>query len=122
MIFNLVANIPALIGHYDGVVAINVKQIGAGNLRLGTDRESLLQGTSLAPGQVVDGITQAAADGVKTWFWSGDLYLISDVTGPCMVLAPAYAQYVDRLRGNTGIPSDRPIISEEEGNLSTYSG
>lgn len=121
MIFNLVANIPQLVGHYDGVVAINVKQVSAGNLRLGTDRESLLQGTSLAPGQIVDGITQAAADGVKTWFWSGDLWLISDVTGPAMVLAPAYQTYVNRLSGAPRIPSEIPIQSEEDGNLSTYS-
>lgn len=122
MILPLQANTPVLAGHYDGVVTINVKQYGAGNLRMGTDRESLLQniGANAAPGSILDGITQAAADGVKFYFWSGDLWLITDVAGPVMLLAPAYASFVDRLKAMRNIPADFTLPSESEGNLSTY--
>lgn len=121
MIIPLSVNLPVNVGYYKGVVAINVKQYGAGNLRLGTDRESLLQnvGANAAPGAIVDGIPQAAADGVKTYFWSGDLWLISDVAGSVMLLAPAYASFLDRLK-TTNQPANFTLPSEVEGNLSTY--
>lgn len=121
MILNLQTNIPALVGHYDGVVTIYVKVYGAGNLRIGNDRESLLQGTNLAPGQIVDGIPQAAAGGIQQYFWSGDLWMIIDAAGPVMVQAPAYTSYVNRIRGKSAPPSDFNLPSEIEGNLSTYS-
>ena len=119
MILQLQQNIPLLIGHYDGVITIYVRQYGAGNLRLGTDRESLLNGVNLAPGQIVDGIPQAAAAGIQQYFWSGDLWLISDAAGPVMLIAPAYTAYINRIR-TTGLPSDFNLPSETEGNLSTY--
>jgi hypothetical protein len=121
MIITLAANTPMGVGHYDGVVAINIKQYGAGNLRLSTDRESLLQniGGNAAPGAILDGITQATADGFKTWFWSGDLWLISDVSGPVCLLAPAYTAYLDKLKSSAQ-PADFILPSEAEGNLATY--
>lgn len=121
MILQLAANQPmGPIIHVDGVVTIYVRQYGAGNLRLGMNREDLVQGISLAPGGIVDGIPQAAADQIKQYFWSGDLWLISDVSGPVMVLAPAYQAYVNRLKRQGALPSDFVLPSEGEGNLSTY--
>lgn len=121
MIIPLAANLPVNVGSYNGVVTINVRQFGAGNLRLGTDRESLLQniGANAAPGAILDGIPQAAADGVKQYFWSGDLWLISDVAGPVMLLAPAQNFFLDRSVG-VRKPADVVQPSEIEGNLSTY--
>jgi hypothetical protein len=122
MIFNLQANVPMLIGHYDGVVSVYVRQYGAGNLRLGSNFDALLNTSPInqAPGQVVDGIPQAAADGVKQYFWSGDLFVISDVAGPVMIIAPAYQFLVDRNQGTRQPPADI-TIELEGGNLSTYS-
>ena len=120
MIEQLQANVPMLIGSFDGVVTVYVRQYGAGNLRLGVNKEDLLQGVALAPGQVVDGIPQAAADGVKQYFWSGDLWLISDAAGPVMVLAPAQAFYIDRSNGTQTKPADVSLPSETIGDLSTY--
>jgi len=119
MILQLAAGIPMLVAHFDGVVTIYVRQYGAGNLRLTNDRESALNGVNLAPGQIVDGIPQAAAAGVQQYFWSGDLWLITDVTGPVMIQAPAYTAYIDRLKQRQR-PSDFDLESETEGNLSTY--
>lgn len=121
MIFNLQANVPQLIGSYNGVVSIYVKQYGPGNLRLSTDRESLVTGAgvSLAPGQIVDGIAQATANGWLQYFWSGDLWVISDQAGPAVIIAPAYQAYVSRI-GAKSLPADFEIPSEEDGNLSTY--
>ena len=121
MILTLPANQPmGPIAHFNGVVTIYVRQYGAGNLRLGMNREDLIQGINLAPGAIVDGIPQAAADGIKSYFWSGDLWLISDVAGAVMVLAPAYQQYVNRLPAGNALPSDLALPSEADGNLSTY--
>lgn len=120
MIFQLQANVPMLIAHYDGAVTVYVRQYGAGNLRLGNTREDLLYGTNLAPGQVVDGVPQAAADGKQQYFWSGDLWVISDVAGPVMIEAPAYTTYVDRSTGRRTLPSDVTIESEFVDDLSTY--
>lgn len=120
MILTLAANIPmGPIINVDGVVTIYVRQYGAGNLRLGMNREDLIQGVNLAPGAVVDGIPQAAVDGIKQYFWSGDLWLISDVAGAVMVLAPAYSAYINRVQSKSQ-PSDFTLPSEIEGNLSTY--
>lgn len=120
MIFNLQANVPLLIGSYNGVVSIYVKQYGPGNLRLGSDRESLVTGAGTnAPGQIVDGITQATAQGFQQYFWSGDLWVISDQNGPASILAPAYQAYVSRI-GAKSLPADFSMPSEEDGNLSTY--
>lgn len=120
MIFNLQANVPLLIGSYNGVVSIYVKQYGPGNLRLSSDRESLVTGAGTnAPGQIVDGIPQATAQGVVQYFWSGDLWVISDQNGPAMIQAPAYQAYVARIGGKS-LPSDFQMPSEEDGNLSTY--
>ncbi|SRR6266481_2022029 len=120
MILQLAQNIPmGPIIHIDGVVTIYVRQYGAGNLRLGMNREDLIQGVNLAPGQVVDGIPQAAAQGIQQYFWSGDLWLISDAAGAVMVLAPAYSAYINRLKGG-GLPADFTLPSEAIGNLSTY--
>jgi len=121
MILTLAANIPmGPIIHVDGVVTIYVRQYGAGNLRLGMNREDLIQGVNLAPGQIVDGIPQAAAAGIQQYFWSGDLWLISDVAGAVMLLVPAYSAYINRLKGSTGTPADFTQPSEVVGNLSTY--
>lgn len=122
MIFSLQANVPMVIGHYDGVVSIYIRQYGAGNLRLSTDDKSLLNTSPInqAPGQVADGIPQAAADAVKQYFWSGDLWLISDVAGAVMVIAPAYQLFLDRTQGTRRNPADVEI-ELEGGNLSTYS-
>lgn len=120
MILQLQQNVPMLVGHYDGVVTIYVKQYGAGNLRLGNDRESLLNGVNLAPGQIVDGIPQVTAAGIQQYFWSGDLWLITDAAGPVMVQAPAYTSYINRIRGRSAPPSDFTLPSEIKGNLSTY--
>lgn len=120
MILTLPANVPmGPIINVDGVVTIYVRQYGAGNLRLGMTREDLIQGISPAPGAVVDGIPQAAADGIKQYFWSGDLWLISDVTGAVMVLAPSFTAYINRVR-NKALPADFVLPSELEGDLSTY--
>jgi hypothetical protein len=120
MILTLAANQPmGPIINVDGVVTIYVRQYGAGNLRLGMNREDLIQGINLAPGAVVDGIPQAAADGVKQYFWSGDLWLISDVAGAVMVLAPSFSAYINRVRSKQ-LPADFVLPSEIEGNLSTY--
>jgi hypothetical protein len=120
MIPNLQANVPMLIASFDAVVTLYVRQYGAGNLRLGFNKEDLIQGVNLAPGQIVDGIPQAAADGVKQYFWSGDLWAITDVTGPAMFIAPGIGYYLDRSRGRRTQPSDVDIESEQRGNLSTY--
>ena len=119
MIIQLQANTPMLVGSYGGVVTVYIRQYGAGNLRYSTAKEDLLNGVNLAPGQIVDGIPQAAADGIQQRFWSGDLWIISDAAGPAMVIAPAYAAYVDRLK-STALPSGFQQESETEGDLSTY--
>jgi hypothetical protein len=120
MILTLQANVPmGPVIYFRGVVTIYVRQYGAGNLRLGMTREDLVQGINLAPGAIVDGIPQAAADGIKSYFWSGSLWLISDVAGSVMVLAPAYTAYIDRLKAGQQ-PSDYLSISEDQGDLSTY--
>ena len=120
MILNLQANIPSLIQSFDGVVTIYVRQYGAGNLRLGMNKEDLINTnpTVTPPGGIVDGIPQAAANGVQQYFWSGDLWLISDVSGQVMVLIPAMTTYINRKLG-TQKPADRSV-SQEGGNLSTY--
>lgn len=120
MITTLQAGIPTLVTSFDAVVTLYVRQYGAGNLRLGSDRESLLQGVNLAPGAIVDGIPQAAADGKQQYFWSGDLWLITDVTGPVMFIAPGVNFYIDRSHGRRTPPADVQIETEIEGNLSTY--
>lgn len=120
MIVQLQANVPQLIGSYNGVVSIYVKQYGPGNLRISSDRESLVTGAGTnAPGQIVDGISQATANAWVQYFWSGDLWVISDQSGPAVIIAPAYQAYVDRI-GAKSLPSDFQIPSEEDGNLSTY--
>lgn len=121
MIQQLQANQPQLILSVNGVVSIYVRQYGAGNLRMGMNREDLNNSNpvNLAPGGVVDGIPQAAADGVKQYFWSGDLWIISDQAGAVMILAPAYTLYLDRSNGVKTNPSDANV-SDEGGNLSTY--
>lgn len=120
MIAQIQANLPMFIQHYSGVVTIYIRQYGAGNLRLGMNREDLLNTNPLVtpPGGIVDGIPQAAADGVKQYFWSGDLWLITDVAGPVMIQAPAMQTYIDRKLGPQ-LPSDRSV-SQEGGNLSSY--
>lgn len=120
MIFNLQANIPQLIGSYNGVVSVYVKQYGPGNLRLSSDRESLVTGAGTnAPGQIVDGIAQATAQGFQQYFWSGDLWVISDQAGPAVIIAPAYQAYVSRIVAKS-LPADFELPSEETGNLATY--
>jgi hypothetical protein len=120
MILQLQANLPALITHFSGVVTIYVRQYGAGNLRLGMNKEDLINTnpTVTPPGGIVDGIPQAAANGVQQYFWSGDLWVITDVAGPVMILAPAMTTYLDRKTGPQN-PSDRSV-SQRGGNLSTY--
>lgn len=122
MIQQLQANQPQMVLSVDGVVSIYIRQYGAGNLRMGMNREDLNNSNpvNLAPGAVVDGIPQAAADGVKQYFWSGDLWLISDAAGPVMILAPAYTLYLDRSNGVKTNPSDANVALDEGGNLSTY--
>lgn len=100
MILQLQANTPKLVAHFDGVVTIYVRQYGAGNLRLGFNQEDLRNSANLAPGQLVDGIPQAAANGVQQYFWSGDLWIISDQNDPVMILAPAQGFYLDRSNGS----------------------
>lgn len=121
MIINLtIQNIPKLAGSYDGVKTIYVRQYGAGNLRLAATREELIAGVNLPPGGAVDGIPQAAAQGVVQYFWSGDLYLISDNPGDnVMVYCPAQAFSVDRSGGIQQSPSDISN-SASENDLSTY--
>jgi len=120
MILQLAANQPmGPVIYFRGVITIYVRQYGAGNLRLGMTREDLIQGINLAPGGIVDGIPQAAAQGIVQYFWSGSLWLISDTAGPVMVLAPAYTAYIDRLKAGQQ-PSDFLSPSEDEGDLSTY--
>lgn len=120
-ILQLQANLPTLVGHYDGVITIYVRQYGAGNLRLGMTREDLINTNPavLAPGQVVDGIPQAAADGIKQYFWSGDLWMISDVAGAVVLIAPAQTFYIDRSNGIKKIPADN-VNFNPEADLSTY--
>lgn len=122
MILQLQANQPQLVLSVDGVVSVYVRQYGAGNLRLGMNKEDLINTSPVnqAPGQVVDGIPQAAADAIKQYFWSGDLWLISDAPGPIMILAPAYSLYIDRSQGNTRINPSDASAPQEGGNLSTY--
>jgi hypothetical protein len=119
MILTLQVNQPMLVGTFDHVVTIYVRQYGAGNLRLGMIREDLQNQLGTAPGSVVDGIPQAAADGIKQYFWSGDLWLISDVAGPVMVLAPLQSFYIDRTLLTTK-PANNAAAYSEIGNLSTY--
>lgn len=120
MIVQLQANIPQIIGSYNGVVSIYIKQYGPGNLRISSDRESIVTGAGTnAPGQIVDGITQATAAGFQQYFWSGDLWVISDQNGPAVIIAPAYQAYVSRI-GAKSLPADFSLPSEEDGNLSTY--
>jgi hypothetical protein len=119
MILTLQQNVPmGPIVHFDGVITIYVRQYGTGNLRLGMNREDLVQGINLAPGAIVDGIPQAAANGIQQYFWSGDLWLISDQSGPVMVIAPAYSLQIDRLQGKRGLPADDYI--PDDGGLATY--
>lgn len=120
MIVQLQQNVPQLIGSYNGVVSIYVKQYGSGNLRLSSDRESIVTGAGTnAPGQIVDGITQATAAGFVQYFWSGDLWVISDQSGPAVIIAPAYQAYVSRIQAKS-LPADFAMPSEEDGNLATY--
>lgn len=122
MIVNLAQNIPQLIGHYEGVVSIYIKQYGTGNLRISSDRESIVTGAGTnAPGQIVDGIAQATAAGFVQYFWSGDLWVISDQAGPAVIIAPANQTYIQRDLTSHVMPSDVTMPSEEDGNLSTYS-
>ena len=119
MILQLQQNIANLVGHFDGVITIYVRQYGAGNLRLGMQREDLQNTSTLAPGQVVDGIPQAAADGIKQYFWSGDLWMISDVDGPVVLIAPAQTFYIDRNAGQRTQPANVANFNPEA-ELSTY--
>jgi hypothetical protein len=114
------ANKAQLVASFKNIVTIYVRQYGAGNLRIGPIKEDLenTAPTVVAPGQVQDGIPQAAAGGVQQYFWSGDLWAISDVAGPAMFIFPSYVTYIDRQQ-NPINPSNAHV-SQEGGNLSTY--
>jgi hypothetical protein len=113
----LQANVPYLAGHYEEVTTIYVKQFGPGNLRIGSDRDSLVA-TIGAP--IAEGIAQATADGFKQYFWEGDLWFISDAPGVVSYGAPSYQYYVQRGKNN-GAPNNRVEMEAElEGDLSTY--
>ena len=118
-IFQLQANLPVLINSFKRVVTIYVRQYGAGNLRLSFNKEDLLNtAPNVSPGNVVDGIPQAAAAGIQQYFWSGDLWVISDVAGPAMILAPAQRFYIDRgIRNSSPADVDNAIPGDD---LSTY--
>lgn len=122
MIYQLAANVPKLIGYYDRVVTIYVRQYGAGNLRLAMNQEDLRNSVNanLPPGAVVDGIPQAAANGVQQYFWSGDLWIISDQNDPVMIIAPAQQFFIDRSQGVRGQPSDVTVALSPDADLSTY--
>lgn len=106
MIIQLAANVPKLAMHFDRVVAMYIKNYGAGNLRFGPNQEDLRNTQNLPPGQPADGIAQAAAAGFQLYFWSGDLWLISDQADPIVVVAPAQTTYIDRTGGPQTQPSD----------------
>ena len=93
-IVTLQANIPQNIVQIKGYGLLYIKQYGAGNLRIAPDRESLVN--TVAPLPVQDGIVQVTADGWKQYFWSGDVWLISDVTGIAVYLAPGNTFFIDR--------------------------
>jgi hypothetical protein len=115
---NLQANVPMMIGHFGEVTTIYIKQYGAGNLRLGSDRDSLIATVSPAP--IQDGIVQVTADGFKQYFWEGDLWIITDAAGAVVYSVPSYQYYIERGKHN-GSPSARVRQeSELEGDLSTY--
>lgn len=97
-ILQLQANLPVLLGSFRGVVTVYIRNYGGGNLRLGVNKEDLINSnpTIAPPGAIVDGIPQAAAAGIQQYFWSGDLWAISDVAGPIMALIPAQSFYLER--------------------------
>lgn len=95
MIANLQANVPMFLIHFQGYGMLYIKQYGPGNLRMKGNREDLLN--SIAPLPIQDGIVQVTADGFKQYFWSGDLWVISDAPGSIVYEAPGYQFYIDRL-------------------------
>jgi hypothetical protein len=113
---NLQINLPMFVAHYDKVTTVEIKQYGPGNLRISSDRDSLLA-TIGAP--VLDGIVQVTADGFKQHFWKGDLWFMSDAAGAVVYVASEYQYTIDRGK-HIQAPTDVEVDSEFEGDLSTY--
>lgn len=113
----LSVNIPSLLGSYERVTTVYIKQYGAGNLRIATRQEDLLT----TVGQTwQEGIAQATVDGWKQYFWEGDLWVISDAAGIVAWLDPSY-QYNVRRGSKQRSPIEDVIIEGDiEGDLSTY--
>lgn len=117
-IANLTANVPALAAHFERVTTVYIKQYGPGNLRIGSDRDSLLSTVSPAP--VADGLVQITADNFKQYFWEGDLWLISDQNGAVVLGYPSDQFYIDRGKHSGSANSSVRTAGELEGDLSTY--
>lgn len=94
MIATLQLNVPMFLMRFSGYGLLYIKQYGPGNLRLKGSREELL--ASINPLPLQDGIVQVTADGFKQYFWSGDLWAISDAPGSIVFEAPGYSFYIDR--------------------------
>jgi hypothetical protein len=114
----LQTNVPMLVAHFDRVTTLYLKQYGPGNLRLGSDRDSLL--STILPNPLQDGIVQVTADGWKSYFWEGDLWLISDAPGNFSYSAPSYQFSINRGKFAGSPNADVVQESELEGDLSTY--
>lgn len=64
---------PKLIGSYRGWVSLKVNVLGNSNIWLARDKETLIQPLAQQQG----GLPIAAADGVKEYWWIGDLWAIA---------------------------------------------
>jgi hypothetical protein len=108
-------NKSVLLGHFERVTTVYIKQYGPGNLRLAGNPNDLDSTIGLA---IQDGIVIVTANGFAQFFWEGDLWAISDAAGAIVMVVPAYQFYIDRLR-HGGAPNGE-IVTLEEGDLSTY--
>lgn len=117
MLATLQQNIPMLLASFERITLLYVVVYGAGNVRVATDPQRL---SATVGGQLQDGLPQAAADGVRQYYWEGDLYAIADANTAIVWEAPQYQYNIKRgSRGRSPI-EDVTMEGEIEGNLSTY--
>ena len=119
MIYQLVPNIPKFVHNFPSVVTMYIKDYGTGNMRMAFDSESLRNTIAAgnAPGGIVDGVVQVVAQGFVQYFWSGDLWVISDQPDTIVIVAPGLGFFLDR--GIVTMPST-DLNEFAENDLSTY--
>jgi len=110
-------NKAVLLGHFERITTVYIKQYGPGNLRI-AGNPSDLETTIGAATQ--DGIVIVTANGFQQFFWEGDLWAISDAAGAIVIVVPSYSFFIDRGRHGGSPNEEISTFNEAEGNLSTY--